>query len=346
MAPRQERDEKVQLRLAELAAILTAVVSILAVVGFERTTLLAVIVPTLAASVFIVVAGRRAVAVRTIPLEIALGGSMGVGKTVFANVVSSVLSEGGSDNLSFVPETRTAQHVYRVISGLRRNEWPSRTGTDHIDRYRGRVELVHQPLVRRLIQGRIEFAVEIGDSAGELWDEVAKTERQPSRLIESNFFEYIGESTALLYFIDSETLQHEPERVADHVDDLLSTLQVLRSIEGRGRDRLRKPIAVVISKGDVLSHNEIEALNATLSGLDEVEARSWFDLEPVFRDSLTRLERLTAVMARQVESFSGHVISAVNAARHEEDDEDELRHVERPVEWVVREVLSSASRFV
>jgi Double-GTPase 2 len=343
MAPRQGRDDAVQLRLAEIAAILTAAVSVLAVVGFERTTVIAIVVPILAASFFILVAGRRAVAVRTIPLDVALGGSVGVGKTVYANVVSNVLSEGQSELLSFVPETVTAQHVYRVISGLRRDEWPGRTGADHIDRYRGRVELVHQTLLARLIRGKIEFAVEIADSAGELWDEVGKEEGTASRLIESTFFEYVGESTALLYFIDSETLKQSPDEVDDHVDDLLSTLQVLRSIEGRGRDLLRKPIAVVVSKADLLTHREISSLRSAFAG--DSESRT-SDLSPMFRESLKRLDRLTSVMTRQTESFSGHVVSAINAADRQRDDPDALHHVERPIEWVVWQVLRSSGRFV
>src|SRR6185312_2208381 len=135
---------------------------------------LAFVVPIVAISAFVAIASRRILEVRTIPMTIALGGSTGVGKTVFANVVAGRLGEGDSPLLSFVPETRTAQHVYRVISGLRRGEWPPRTGADNIDRYRGTVELSRQPLPHRLLRGRIEFELEIGDSAGELWDEVAE----------------------------------------------------------------------------------------------------------------------------------------------------------------------------
>ncbi len=344
MAPSTQRDDvRSSLYAAEIAAVIGVVISTVSVLGpvlgLERSTLLAVTFPVIVGVAFMLVAGRRVLMTRTIPARIAIGGSEGVGKTVYTNVVASRLAESESAILRFTPEARTAQQVYRVISDLRRERWPPSTGRDNIDRYRGKVELLYQPFYRRLIRGRIEFDLELGDSAGDLWDEVADPEpRELSRLIDSTFFEYVGESSALLYFIAADTLQKAPDQVADHVNDLLSTLQVLRSIEPRGEPQLTKPIGVIVSKADLLTTLELDALRGLF---DDVPSPDQELLAPRFLASLERLEHLTIVMTRQVRSFDGFIVSALRAADLSAGARDPLAGVEHPVEWVIRRILRS-----
>jgi hypothetical protein len=297
-------------------------------------------VVTTLASAFVAFAGRRVLEVRRIPVAVALGGAAGVGKTVFANVVCSRLSEGNSSWLAFTPETRTAQYVYRTISNLRRDQWPPRTGKDHIDRYRGVVSLPETGFVHRLLRGRTELELELGDMAGELWEEVGEDDVHASRLIESTFFEYVAESNALLYFIDSSFLEASPERVSDYVDDLLSALQVLRSIEGRGSSTLGKSVGLIFSKADLLSPAQNDALRRTFSlsrpsaGDAEVGAR--------FEASLHRLEHLVAVLERQALSFEVFVVSALRSAEEmglRRAREELVEPVESPLEWVVGNVM-------
>jgi hypothetical protein len=353
MPPKARRGEFRSWRAAEAAAVFAAVVSTVSVIGpslgLSRSTVFALTIPILSATVFIVVAGRRALATRTIPAQIAIGGSHGVGKTVYTNVVASRLSESESSELRFTPEARTAQQVYRVISDLRRERWPGRTGRDAVDRYRGKVELLDQSLWSSLIRGRIEFDLELLDSAGELWDEVAEAApRERQRLVDTTFFEQVGEASALLYFIGADTLQTDPERVADHVDDLLSTLQVLRSIEPRGTPLLSKPIALVISKADLLHPVHLQVLSdlfahepASFRGLPSDS--DFRVLDERFLASLERLEHLTIVMHRQVQAFGGFVISALAAAKAGPSSgaSDPLIRVELPIEWGLRQVLRS-----
>jgi hypothetical protein len=348
----EEQGDGIALRLAEVVAVVAAIVSTFSAVGpvfgLGRGVLLAVILPTSAGAFFALVLGRRAVATRTIRMEIAIGGSQGVGKTVYTNVVASRLGESESSDLRFTPEARTAQQVYNTISGLRRERWPPSTSDDHIDRYRGKVELLHQPTYRRLVQGRLGIDLELGDSAGELWDEVAhRSSKGTSWLIDSTFFEYVGESSALLYFISAETVRGDPDRIADHVDDLLSTLQVLRSIESQATPQLAKPIAVVISKADLLNRAELAALrglfdNGWASSEQMSEATDLKALDRRFVASMERLERLTIVMNRQVRDFEGFVTSALLAAQQRvEIAEDPLARVERPIEWAIDRILAS-----
>jgi len=339
-------EERLASRLAEVAALLTAMISIVALIGLDRTTVIAVVLPIAAISLFVAIASRRIVEVRRIPITIALGGSTGVGKTVFANVVSGRLSEGDSPLLAFVPETRTAQHVYRVISGLRRGEWPPRTGSDNIDRYRGIVELSTQSLATRLLRGRLEFELEIGDSAGELWNEMRERESEDFvRLIDSSFFEYVGEGSALFYFIDAGVLTSAPAKIADQVDDLLSTLQVLRSLERGGAQTVTKPIALLISKADLLEQHQHELLTDLLDG--KVAAHRELARESPFGASLDHLAYLSSVMDRQAGAFAVFVVSSLRDSRamaRGSESAIDADEVVRPIEWVLRTTLASTRR--
>jgi hypothetical protein len=286
------------------------------------------------------IATKSILATRVVPTRIAIGGSHGVGKTVYSNVVATRLAEGESPVLRFTPETLTAQHTYLALKELRAQRFPSRTPTTSIDRYRGTVELLHQPPLSRLLEGRITVELELGDSAGELWDEIADTARRPSTgLIESSFFEYVGESSALLYFIPADALKGDPDAVADQVDDLRSTIQILRSIDPAAGGLLSKPVGIVVSKADLLAPGELQAIRNTL-GSTSVD----FDpaaLDPQFRASIERLEHLAIVLGRQVRAFRGFVISALAAAQVRPAEGDSLVCVEEPVEWAIREILRS-----
>ncbi|MGN6663947.1 MAG: hypothetical protein ACTHK6_07075 [Solirubrobacterales bacterium] len=346
--PKADRDERLLNRLIEFAGLLAAAISVLAVLGLNRGTVIAIALPALLASFFLILAGRRLTTVRRIPVTIALGGSSGVGKTVFANVVANRLSEGDSRLLRFVPETRTAQRIYRVITDLRNGEWPANTGTDNIERYRGIVELDHQPLARRLLQGRLEFGLEVGDSAGELWDELGEESAGGSqRLIDSSFFEYIGESSALFYFIDALSLRDEPDQVANQVDDLLSTLQVLRSLERGGARLVTKPIALIISKADLIESKERSMLEHFLSA--EPQAKVLGSGGP-FSASLEHLAYLDSVMERQAGAFRIFLVSSLRDSRRVlsefEGSDVEADDVVRPVEWTLRTVMARARRRV
>lgn len=344
MAHSDRGDEARSLKITEWVAASAAVVAAVSVLGpalgLKQGEVLALTVPALCSGVLGLLAARRALATRTIPVRVAVGGAEGVGKTVYSNVVTSRLSEGESEMLRFTPETKTALHVYQVVNDLRRERWPGKTDRANMDRFRGTLEPVRQSRYSRVIQGRVEIDLEIGDSAGELWSAVgsARPDRPPW-LIESGFFQYVGESSALLYFIPADAVLSDPGRVADHVDDLLSTVVALRNIEARSVAELAKPVGVVISKADLLDAPQLETLMGVFDGADtDVPDRR--PTEPRFLASVERLEHLTVVLARQERAFRGFVVSALLATRAGART-SELAAVERPIEWVVRQTMRS-----
>jgi len=320
-------------------ALFSGAVGLLRERSISSEVLLAIIATGIGVA-FTLVATKSILTTRVIPTRIAIGGSHGVGKTIYANVVATRLAESDSDLLRFTPETLTAQHTYLVLKELRAHRFPSKTPTSNIDRYRGTVELLRQSPASRLLQGRIAIELELGDSAGELWDEIADTaDLRSAPLIESSFFEYVGESSALLYFIPADTMKEDPEGVADQVDDLRSTLQILRSIDPERGGLLSKPVAVIVSKADLLEPQELQAVRNTLGS-----SVSDFDpaiLDPRFRASIERLEHLTILLSRQVCAYRGFAISALSAAKVHSTVPDPLIRVEEPIEWVIREVLRS-----
>lgn len=312
------------------------------VVDVPQPVVLSVLVSLVSVLAFSTLAITRLYSVTTVSVNIALGGPPGVGKTVFVNSLCSALMEDGSRLLSFSPDAQTAQQVYRTVGILRHGEWPSHTSTDQIARYRGRIALRRQSVIRTLLNGRIEFRMEFGDSAGENWEALSDeaASKTPPRLIDSTFFRYIGDSDALLYFIDCETLLSSPETVHDQVDDLLSTLQLLRAIEGvRPGQPIVRPVGLVLSKADLLHREEFVALTTFFAAYregDQERVRSLLVELPrtmigsTFVDSLIGLERLFTVMTGQARYFDSFVISSKISVGDRESRPELLTIRERP----------------
>lgn len=340
--------------------------------GKSAATVIAVAAPI--ALVFILAAiflGRLYRTIR-VPVVLALGGPPGVGKTVFVNVLCSSLSEQESSMLSFLPETETAQQVYRVVGGLRQGVWPKRTTTDHIDRYRGKVGIRKgNSIVRLLLYGKLEFNLELGDAAGENWTSLAqesssslrregdvgtsieidsgscKPGKPVAKLIESTFFEYVGEADALLYFIGCDVIRSDARAVSEFVDDLISTIQVLRIIEDRNpTDLLRRPVAVILSKSDLLTPAEYSILQSFVylrdrssndgPRLEEMQRADTFD-DVSFAGSVRQLEQLDAVLRRQCELYRTFIVSSVDRVTDEGNPvmtRSEAPSVVEPIEWI------------
>lgn len=363
-------------RLAEVAVAVASAATLLSLTNVSRSLLSAIVIPALAVSLLAIVAARRLLATTTANVTIPLGGSPGVGKTVFANVLSGRLMEGQSRDLSFVPEAQTAQHVYQVLRRLRHDEWPKQTGMDAIDRYRGVLGLRRGGLAATMLHGRLVFQLELGDAAGEHWDELAeesvgeglgrrdprKAPRSPrdarvndTRLIESTFFDYVAKADALFYFIDCPSLR-DPLRVADEVDDLLSTLQLLRVVEGVGPSgRLRRPVALILSKADLLTFNEAELLLPLLEPAQAPTASRQADPSDqglaLFDRSVDHLAYALTVVRGQTRASRTFLVSALEAQATDgaptptrgsyRTASPWASPVEASVEWVFRELWDS-----
>lgn len=313
--------------------LLSAVLGILSFTNVNQRVIGAFAIPaTLLLAAFYLIS-RRLYSVTTVNTTIAIAGPSGAGKTVYINVLCSQLLDGASSALSFVPETQTIQHIYQAVGNLRRGRWPKQTTRDHIDRYRGTIGFNRLPPIRVIFNGRLEFQVEFGDAAGENWKELAEEAdsrvRLPGRenrsylpLIESTFFTYVGESDCLLYFFDAADFIHSSQRVAESVDDLLSTLQLLRAVDGGGPNvPLQRPLGIVISKVDLLSRDELDRLAAMINSLTENEAQISeqqdvvdIDYDDEFAVSTAAFRRLVSVLARQSSSHRVFLVSALAEA--------------------------------
>jgi GTPase SAR1 family protein len=291
-----------------------------------------------------------------IPVRIAVAGTPGAGKTVLANVVYQLLMERTSAYLQFSPETRSAQAVFQVMQGLAKGKWPAPTSSDGIRLLRGKVVDARNTFRSRLLFGRVEFDLEIADSAGEVWAEFAKEYRetvdQRPLLTQSTFYEYIAGSSAILYLLDSESLIKDPSNVRLAVEDLVSTVNLLQSsTQGDWRTHLRlgKPIGLVFSKSDQLSDLEFDVLH-DLFGEGEFSAAGLEGLSPRFLESLRYLERLKGLLERVVDRSDVFFVSSVGALldadliprlrvpgrrRRRPSRGDEARMALLPVEWAI-----------
>jgi hypothetical protein len=294
--------------LAELSVVASTAVALLSIFSNDRRFIIAVGLPVLffgAAFVFVI---RRLYSVITTTVTIAVGGPPGAGKTVYINVLCNQLTEGRSGMLSFIPETRTAQRAYRAVGNLQNGQWPSTTGSDRIDYYRRTVGYVRKSLLSILVNGRQEFKVEFGDSAGENWDRLAseadhrieddETNGSPvPRLIESSFFTYVGESDSVFYLIDTALFWKSHNAVSESVDDLLSTITLLRAIEGRGPGgQLGKPISIILSKVDLLDMGDRHVLDKFISSDSYFPAEHEYASDAEFLFSLRHINRLREVL--------------------------------------------------
>jgi GTPase SAR1 family protein len=337
--------------LAELSVVVSTAVALLSIFGNDRTFIIAVGLPLLFFGAAIVLVIRRLYSVVTTTVTIAVGGSQGVGKTIYINVLCNQLTEGHSHALSFIPETRTAQRVFRAVGNLQQGQWPSTTGSDRIDYYRGTVGYNRNPIPAILVNGRQEFKVEFGDAAGENWDKLAgeanrdeqeeQVDLPGARLIESSFFTYVGESDSLFYLIDAALFSKSSNAVSESVDDLLSTVALLRTIEGRGpRSLLWKPISIILSKIDLLDEKSRDLLHRSIAIGSPARSEEDYQVDKEFARSLHHIRRLRDAMERQASNYKFFMVSslaAIQAVRFTSTADDELKsdifNIELPLEW-------------
>lgn len=211
-----------------------------------------------------------------------------------------------------------------------------------------------------LLNGRVKFSLEIGDSAGGNWEAVADEYQNssPPRLIESTFFRYVGEeSDALFFFIDAHALISEPRLIVEQVDDLLSTVQLLRTIQGGDPGRpLQRPVALIVSKADLLTGKQQQAIQEVLEfnvvlkpPTNEEASTERRALAEGFSGSLYELERLVVILGRQLRSYRGFLVSSASATglRRSELITNPLPNpsVDRPLTWTLQQLWDQSRSF-
>lgn len=257
-------------------------------------------------------------------VTIALAGMPRAGKTVFVNVLYQLLMEGRSPTgLVFTPEAKTARAVFQTVRRLEDGLWPPATTSDGIFRYRGEIEEVRSAnRILNTLRGRTIYSLELGDSAGELWQQLGVDGRHLESdrnsptpyLVDSTFFEYVASSTALFYFIDVSQFADNSESVRESVEDLLSSVQLIKaSRRASGGDF---PVTLILSKSDALLASETEAIYATFRyGSDfYVDDEVKRNLGPDFFESLRQVERAISVLSRISDNVGFSLVSAFDAA--------------------------------
>jgi DNA helicase HerA-like ATPase len=242
-------------------------------------------------------------------LQIAIAGRPGAGKTVYVNVLLELLMEDRDETFSFEPEVRTARAVKAAILDLGRGKWPRATPVDGVRTYRGSSMLRR----RRWVLPSSRRRIEIGDSAGEYWADLADEGRKskPRSLIESTFFDYVADSDFVFYFIDAGAMSRRANVVREAVEDLIATAQILRYDSSYVRTR-RIRIAVVISKFDLLTRVQADVLSRVLRGEDPDSDQDFASNS--FSRSLLSLRRLAEVLESSGQEHQFFFVSAGAAA--------------------------------
>jgi hypothetical protein len=245
MSPERSRDARTSSdRYGVLAQLVLAITSSLALILATATRfttsvvdvgLGVLIVLYLASAVWL---GRRLFRTRYYDFRMALTGQSGAGKTVFANLLYNHLMNGREADYEFTAESKSAIATYQAIRGIGEDVWPPSTTTGSV--------LQRDGILRHR---RIVVDLEIGDSAGEHWLQLAES---GSSSADADYLQWVLSADALIHVIPADRLVADGFEAVlrSDVDDLRLAAQLMRNVS-RGRYEL-VPILVVISKMDLL----------------------------------------------------------------------------------------------
>jgi hypothetical protein len=296
-------------------------------------------------------------------MRVALAGAPRAGKTVYANVLYELLLDGrGPSSVSFAAETKSAQSVLRAIKRLSIGEWPVSTTWEGIFRYRGLIIRQPREPFARMLLGKDTFDFELGDSAGEVWAELAEEYRGegPPSIIESTFFDYISESNVIFCFVDAGQMRDSAEATHAAVEDLISALLLLKATKGTSI-RMSIPVALLVSKADLLSEDEASAVRSVFVTRDTQPSRVTVGgrkLSEEFVGSLNQVERLYATIQRLTSNSEAFLLSSADAAvdarmadarslgltDHDSREPQGYRNAVNPILWATAQVRARGAR--
>lgn len=180
------------------------------------------------------------------PLQIALIGPPGAGKTVFLTVLFGELEAFGSSWLVFQPYgLETIERVREGVSRLKTGKWPYPTPvSDNVFFFRANARINGFPFARR-------YTIEAADFAGELIGQFDS--KNTMWLHRSEYFRYAIRSDAVFLAADAGLLLGGGrDRISETESILLAALQVLIDERGVGpEERLPEPVALIVLKADL-----------------------------------------------------------------------------------------------
>lgn len=194
--------------------------------------------------------------------DVALIGPPNAGKTVYLTVLFRELERGGVGGLLFAPQgTETIRRVSDDLTRMAEGFFPPKTQPgrhffyEAVARYRGRLGLLDR-----------EYRIKIADFAGESLEELIDDSPK------SEFLAYVLNSQAIFIMIDCEEIAHADRgAVARSENQIASILNCIMSRKNVDRaDVLRIPVALLLSKADVLDGEEAFSRGQLLDELQDV----------------------------------------------------------------------------
>lgn len=169
------------------------------------------------------------------------------GKTVFVSVALDELFRSSISRYTFRSSgAETAEPVNLVTSGLRGGVWPARTPDDKWILYQLKVFFA-----RSFFFGDRTAKLSIGDFAGQNIEQFYST--SGTWLHRAEYFKFVTGADAVMFFVDGRTL------VEPHLGNLpnleaqfKAALQAVYDLKAPASPRMKTPIAIVVTKADLL----------------------------------------------------------------------------------------------
>lgn len=239
-----------------------------------------------------------------VDVRVALTGGPAAGKTVLVNLIFDRLMRSGNPRIEVTANASTAIAVYQVIRSIDSTVWPARTGADNIYRYLAEIRFSRRP--KDLL-----VDLELGDTAGEHWLELADRSSGSGKSDHQSYVEYVMASRALIHVVPCDRLNRLSDYpvLDDEVTDLIFLSQLRRGAKAGPR---LSTLLFTLSKCDLWIDDlsEAEPIRAFLiASVARAQVLQVGDLARLL-DSLHYRYRETH--GPPVVTALGHVIEAAN----------------------------------
>ncbi|QMW06359.1 hypothetical protein [Spirosoma foliorum] len=187
--------------------------------------------------------------------SIALLGFPNTGKTVYLTVLFDLLQRKKTRSLIFSPYgAETIEQVAKDYNTLVSNNWLPRTSVNKVFFYRAYATLKRSPSF--LLSKR--FKIEVGDFAGEKFDELNPT--SSSWLHRSEYFDYVITSDAIFLTLDvMYILDEKEEKILEYQNSFIVALNIYAEKKGLFENKkIDIPVSILFLKSDILSLRDVK----------------------------------------------------------------------------------------